>query len=299
MDLKLIEDLAALQHCGSYVRAAEARHVTHPAFGRRIRALQAWAGVPLVHGGRAPVQLTPAGLALLAEAQPLLASLLRVRSQWQPAGPDSPDASPAAQTLRVGTGRTLARTMVADWLARMQGALRGHRVELCTRATAEIAAMFERGEVDLLCCYEHAALSIGLSGHRFRHLTLASDRLVPVSRMDASGRTRFNLDGAPWIGYAPSLALGRLLADHLTAVRGGAQPPPAIVCDSADAMLELAIKGLGMAWLPASLCTAAIKRGVLKPLGGRADQVHFEVRMYRAKARQSALVEAVWAATVR
>jgi DNA-binding transcriptional LysR family regulator len=138
-----------------------------------------------------------------------------------------------------------------------------------------------------------------LSGHRFRHLTLASDRLVPVSRVDASGRTRFSLDGAPWIGYAPSLALGRLLADHLAAVHDGAQPPPAIVCDSADAMLELAIKGLGMAWLPASLSTAAIKRGVLKPLGGRADQVHFEVRMYRPKARQSALVEAVWAATVR
>lgn len=296
MDLKLIEDLAALRRCGSYVRAAETRHVTHPAFGRRIRALQSWAGVPLVQDGRGPVQLTPAGLALLAEAEPLLAGLLRARAQWQPAGAA---ASPAVQTLRIGTGRTLARTMVADWLARMHTALRGHRVELCTRATAEIATLFERGEVDLLCCYEHAALNIGLSGHRFRHLTLGSDRLVPVSRTDASGRTRFSLDGAPWIAYAPSLALGRLVADHLAAVRDGAQPPPAIVCDSADAMLELAIKGLGMAWLPASLCTAAIKRGVLKPLGGRADQVHFEVRMYRPKARQSALVEKVWAATVR
>jgi LysR family transcriptional regulator, hypochlorite-specific transcription factor HypT len=48
MDLKLIEDLMALQRCGSYVRAAEERHVTHPAFGRRIRSLEAWAGVPLV-----------------------------------------------------------------------------------------------------------------------------------------------------------------------------------------------------------------------------------------------------------
>ncbi|WP_241119334.1 helix-turn-helix domain-containing protein, partial [Achromobacter xylosoxidans] len=38
-DLKLLEDLIALAQSGSFVRAAEARHVTHPAFGRRIRAL--------------------------------------------------------------------------------------------------------------------------------------------------------------------------------------------------------------------------------------------------------------------
>ena len=46
MDLKLLEDLAALAHERSFVRAAEARHVTHPAFGRRIRSLEAWVGVP-------------------------------------------------------------------------------------------------------------------------------------------------------------------------------------------------------------------------------------------------------------
>ena len=69
MDIKLIEDLAALQRCASYVKAAEERHVTHPAFGRRIRALEDWAGVPLVASARAPVTLTPEGQALLAQAR--------------------------------------------------------------------------------------------------------------------------------------------------------------------------------------------------------------------------------------
>jgi DNA-binding transcriptional LysR family regulator len=41
VDLKLFEDLVALARERSFVRAAEARHVTHPAFGRRIRALEA------------------------------------------------------------------------------------------------------------------------------------------------------------------------------------------------------------------------------------------------------------------
>jgi LysR family transcriptional regulator, hypochlorite-specific transcription factor HypT len=201
--------------------------------------------------------------------------------------------------LRIGTGRTLARTLVADWLARLRGVLRHHQVELHTGSMAETALIFERGEVDLLVCYEHHALSNKLSGQRFAHLTLASDRLLPVARADAQGRARHALDSPQWIGYAPSLSLGRLLADHLGAGQGSAMPPPSIVCDSPDAMLELARKGLGVAWLPHSLAQASIRQGLLKPLGGRGDQVHYEVRLYRLRARQSPLVEAAWAATNR
>jgi DNA-binding transcriptional LysR family regulator len=296
MDLKLIEDLIALQRCASYVHAAEERNVTHPAFGRRIRSLEAWAGVPLVSRARAPVTLTAAGDALVAEGASILGALARVKEQWHVAGRA---ACGASDVLRIGTGRTLARTLVADWLARLRGLLRVHRVELHTRAMSEVASMFERGEVDLLVCYEHHALSNSLSGQRFRHLTLASDHLLPVARADAQGRVRHTLDSPQWIGYAPSLSLGRLLADHLTAERGVALRPPSMVCDSADAMLELALKGLGVAWLPYSLVQASIRQGTLKPLGGRGDQIHYEVRMYRPRARQSPLVEAVWAATHR
>lgn len=291
MDIKLIEDLAALERCASFVKAAEARHVTHPAFGRRIRALEDWAGVPLVASARAPVRLTPEGRALLAQSAPLLAGLQQLRTQW--GGRHVADGQGTAW-LRVGTGRTLARTLVADWLGRLRGTLRGARVQLRTQAMEEICATFERGEIDFLICYEHSALSNGLTGQRFRHITLATDRLLPVARADASGRVRHDLFDPVWIGYAPSLTLGRLLEDHLEATRPGQQTPPTIVCDSADAALELAIKGLGMAWLPHSLAAAAVRAGLLKVLGGRGDQIHFEVRLYRHRARQSPLIEAAW-----
>jgi len=295
MDIKLIEDLMALQRHGSFVLAAEARHVTHPAFGRRVRALEAWAGVPLVARGRAPVSLTAAGDALLAEAEPLLAGLTRVRAQWHGAR----DAQPALQAVRIGTGRTLAHSLVADWLARLRPLWRAHRVELGTGTMSEISAQLERGEVDLLVCYEHPALSVALSGQRYRHATLASDRLLPVSSVDANGRVRHELGSRHWIGYAQTLALGRLLGDRLSAAQAGSQPPPQLVCDSADAMLQLALKGTGLAWLPHSLVSKSIRQGLLKPLGGKADQVHFEVRIYRPRGRQSPLVEAMWDATDR
>jgi LysR family transcriptional regulator, hypochlorite-specific transcription factor HypT len=291
VDLKLIEDLAALAQHQSFTRAAQARHITHPAFGRRIRALEAWAGRALVDRTTPSPTLTAEGRALLDEAQPLIATLARQRVRWQTRSNGS-----ATPPVRVGTGRTLARTLVADWLVRRHSQLKGQRVELVTRSMAEVAALFEQGEVDLLCCYEHPALSVKLSAQRFAHLALAQDRLVPVARRDAAGRVRHSLDSTAWIDYAPSLSLGRLLADHL-ARRPIDLPPASWVCDSADVMLELALKGVGVAWLPWSLAVADCKRGLLKPLGGKADEVHFEVRLYRPRTKQREVVEKLWAAT--
>lgn len=295
MDLKLIDDLIALHAQRSFVRAAEARHVTHPAFGRRIRALEAWAGVPLVDRSRQPVQLTEAGIALLAQAEPLAHALAQARATWQTQAHHPQQAAPR---LRVGTGRTLARTLVADWLARARRTLRGARVELHTRSMQEIAAMFEQGEVDLLCCYDHPALSMKLSAQRFRFLTLAADKLVPVMKADA-GVSAQALDRAPLIAYAPSLSLGRLLQDHLNRSQPAADERTAFVCDSPDAMRELVAKGLGLAWLPWSLVAADCKLGLMKALGGRSEEVHFEVRLYRPRARQSELIETLWAASAR
>jgi LysR family transcriptional regulator, hypochlorite-specific transcription factor HypT len=291
LDTKLLEDLAALAQTGSLSRAAALRHVTHPAFGRRIRQLEAWAGAPLVERGRLPLTLTAAGRALLDDAQPLVQGLARTRLALRERA-----GAASAQRLRVGTGRTLARTLVAHWLTRLRKPLAGAQVEVVTRSMADIAALFERGDVDLLCGYEHPALSMPLAAQRFRYVTLASDRLVPVTQADAHGRARQPLDGGQRIDYAPSLALGRLVREHLERSSRG-EVPPALVCDSADAIAEFVRLGLGHAWLPWSLVAADCKQGLLVRLGGRAETIAFDVRLYRPKARQSPLVEAVWAAT--
>lgn len=293
MDLKLLEDLAALARERSFVRAAELRHVTHPAFGRRIKALEAWAGVPLVERRRGPVALTAEGQALLQQGQSLLDGLLQTRDQLRSG------RAVAQETLRIASGRTLARTLVADWLARLsqpRQPLHGQRMEVMTGSMAGVVGLLERGEVDLVCCYEHPAASVRLSGQRFRHLTLAHDRLVPVSRADGPRQPRHTLDDGPLIVYGGALALGAMLHEHLRRAVPDAMGRARCVCDSPDAMLELVHKGMGIAWLPWSMVAGGCKSGLLAALGGRSHEVHFDVRLYRARARQSALAEAVWAA---
>ena len=295
VDLKLLEDLAALAKERSFVRAAEARHVTHPAFGRRIRALEAWAGAPLVDRSRSPVALTAAGQTLLQQAQSLVDGLTQTREQLR-----STHGTVGGSVLRVGTGRILARTLVADWIARLarpRQPLHGQRVEIQTRSMMEVGPLLERGEVDLVCCYEHPATTVRLSGQRFKHVTLANDRLVPVSRAKASGLPQHALQDGPIVNYAGTLSLGALVQDHLRRCVPDAGQRVRIVCDSPDAIQEFVAKGMGIAWLPWSMVAADCQRKLLVPLGRRSDEVHFQVRLYRPRARQSALVESVWQAT--
>lgn len=295
--LKLFEDFIALARTGSLVRAAELRHVTHPAFGRRIRALETWAGAPLIDRGRLPVVLTAEGEALLKTACQVVEQVDRVRRQIGHAG------GAAQECVRIATGRSLAGTLVADWIARMRRGRRpvlgpGAQVEITTGRMADMSAMLADGHADLLCCYEHPVLSTPLQLGSYHYMTLATDRLVPVSQVVSRGKPRYVLGASgvsvPLISYRGGLAMARILDDRL---EGMPYPlVPSIRCDSLDAARGAVQHGLGVAWLPWSMVVGECRRGALTALGGPSDQIAFEVRLYRPRAVLSDLAEAVWAA---
>ena len=64
METKWLEDFVSLAETHSFSRSAQLRHVTQPAFSRRIQSLEAWAGTDLVDRSSYPTRLTPAGQTL-------------------------------------------------------------------------------------------------------------------------------------------------------------------------------------------------------------------------------------------
>lgn len=297
MQLKWLEDFMVLAQERSFTRAAELRHVTHPAFGRRIRALEDWAGTPLVLRGGGPVTLTPAGLSFLETAGQMTRSLGQSHEELQSL------AGRQARTVTMATGRTLARTVVADWLVRLQPVLQGGELCIRTRSLADIVAMLERNETDFSLVYHHPALAIQLDARQFTHLNVASDRLVPVSRATPQGVAlhRFTAGAAavPYLAYAPQLALGRLVEDHLSNNPHAPRLQRVVECDSADAHYEYVQKGLGVAWLPWSMVHADCKSKRLALAGSASMEVRFDVRLYRPKRRLGPLAEALWKALAR
>jgi DNA-binding transcriptional LysR family regulator len=293
MQLKWLEDFVALEKTRNFSRAAELRNVTHPAFGRRIKALEAWAGTPLVERGSSPVTLTAAGNSLLENAQQTMRSLGHAREELLGV------AGRQEGVVTLATGRTLARTLVADWLVKLQPVLSqaGGEFRILTRALSETAQLLERGDADFMLTYHHPLLAVRLNARQYSHLTLEQDRLVPVTRANAHGQVKHRFEpGKPaaYLAYASTLALGRLVEDHLANHPDAPDLRRVVECDSADALIEYALKGLGVAWVPWSMAAGAVKAGQLSTLGDKRLEIRFEARIYRPKRRLSLLAENLW-----
>ena len=124
-------------------------------------------------------------------------------------------------------------------------------VHVRTGSMAETLQRFERGEADFMLTYHHPAIAIRLKSSHYLQLTVAHDRLVPMSRANASGMTRFDFSSSkavPYLAYADTLVLGRPVSDHLANHPQAPRLTPTVECDSADALLEYVLKGLGIAW---------------------------------------------------
>ena len=80
METKWLEDFVSLAETRSFSRSAQLRHVTQPAFSRRIQALEAWAGTDLVDRSSYPTRLTPAGETLYAQSIEMLQALDNTRA---------------------------------------------------------------------------------------------------------------------------------------------------------------------------------------------------------------------------
>ena len=293
MQVKWLEDFLALVQARSFTRAAELRHVTHPAFGRRIAALEAWAGTPLVERGGGPVVLTAAGEALRESAENSLRDLHGMRERLQVA------AGQQARTVVLATGRTLARTLVPDWLVRARAVLPQVQLRIRTADLAGVVQVLGQGEVDFALLYHHSLLAVKLDARRFSHITVATDRLVPLSRADVQGRPVFRLSpeqAVPYLAYSPALAMGRLVDDHLANLPAAPRLDLRVECDSADAQYEYVERGVGVAWLPWSMAHAACRSGLFARAGGSALDIRFEVRLYRPKRRLPDAAEALWQA---
>ncbi len=110
MDLKLLQGFIALASAGSFSKVARRRHITQPAFSKRIRMLEDWIGAPLVDRHSHPVALTEAGRLFLIHAKDLTQALLTARDQVTELSTKVPEA------VSFSAATTLSQTFFPEWI---------------------------------------------------------------------------------------------------------------------------------------------------------------------------------------
>ncbi len=232
-------------------RDAQLRHVTQPAFSRRIQALEAWAGTDLVDRSSYPTRLTPAGRTLYDQSLEILQSLHSTRAVLRAHGSSSQDM------IEFAVPHTLAFTFFPEWVSRMRERFGPFKSRLIALNVHDAVMRLVEGSCDLLVTYHHASQPFQLDASRYEVLTLGQETLAPYVRPGLDGRPLYTLPGSaaeplPYLGYAPGAYLGRVAELILKESPVPLHLDRVYETDMAEGLKAMALEGHGVAFLPLS-----------------------------------------------
>jgi DNA-binding transcriptional LysR family regulator len=285
METKWLEDFVSLAETRSFSRSAQLRHVTQPAFSRRIQALEAWAGTDLVDRSSYPTRLTPAGQTLYSQSLEMLHALQSTRAMLR-------GHSAAAQdVIEFAVPHTLAFTFFPAWVSDLREKFGPIKSRLIALNVHDAVLRLVEGGCDLLISYHHASQPFQLDAGRYEMVTLGQEVLAPYCKADSSGEPLFKLPGRagqplPYLGYAPGAYLGRVTDLILKQSSTAIHLDRVYETDMAEGLKVMALEGHGVAFLPYSAVKKELRSRRLvaaAPSDMKGLEMAMELRAYREK----------------
>ena len=298
METKWLEDFVSLAETRSFSRSAQQRHVTQPAFSRRIQALEAWAGIDLVDRSSYPTRLTPAGESFHAQALEILGALQGARSLLRS------QQSAAQDVIEFAVPHSLAFTFFPHWVMDLRHRFAWLKSRLIALNVHDAVMNLTEGNCDLLISYHHPSQPLQLSPERYEMLTLGEETLAPYAKAHSGGLPLFRLPApvgsrVPFLGYAAGAYLGRLveLIEKREAIPLGLDT--IYETDMAESLKAMAVEGHGVAFLPGSSVRNELESGrLVRAAGPGLCELGMEIRIYRERPDQSrrakANAQALW-----
>ncbi|MBS7351327.1 MAG: LysR family transcriptional regulator [Comamonas sp.] len=300
METKWLEDFVSLAETRSFSRSAQLRHVTQPAFSRRIQALEAWAGTDLVDRSSYPTRLTPAGKTMYDQAIEMLQSLQSTRSMLRS------HASADKGMVGFAVPHTLAFTFFPSWVSQVQEQFGNFKSRLIALNVHDAVMRLVEGGCDLLIAYHHSSQPFQLDASRYEMVRLGQELLAPYCKPDDKGQPLFSLPGTPgqalpFLAYGPGAYLGRVTELILKEASMPVHLERVYETDMAEGLKAMAIEGHGVAFLPYSAVRKELENGRLVPAlpeGSTQFQMPMDVRAYREKPTgkdaSKSVVQALW-----
>lgn len=297
MDVMRFRDLDRLSRTGNFSQAAEQGNLSQPAFSRRIKSLENWAGATLVDRSRQPVRLTAAGSQILEAGLQALARLEHERNQIIEA-----QSLPDKYVVTFGTQHSIGWRFYPTWLQTFEEAygpilsrLRADDLPNCIRD-------LENGNVDFVIAYAEPSSEGGsqnISASRVSpSILIGTDRLIPVCKPDGDGNPIFDFETGniemPYLRFGDAAPIGRHLE---TLFREQAIPGRLRTVyenTMAGALRIRARDGIGVAWLPESLVSQDLASGILVRTGRVDWSVDLDIRLFRNSGHLNHLTRAIW-----
>jgi DNA-binding transcriptional LysR family regulator len=245
MNLRQLEYLVAVAEERNFTRAADRVHISQSGVSAQIRRLESELGAELFDRSARTVTLTVAGKAALEHARAALAAAAAV---GQAVG-EVTDLLRGGLTVGMVIGCTV--TPLFDALAAFHQAHPGVRISLQEDNSDRLITGVRAGTIDLALVGTSAATPDGLEA-----LTIISERLVvavPPGHPLAKRRrvTLRDLAAEPIVCMPPGTGLRTAFEQACTAQ--SLHPVIALQAGAADAIADLATRGLAVAVLSSSM----------------------------------------------
>ncbi len=255
---------------GNIARAADREAIVASAVSKRIAAVEAQIGTPLLVRGRRGIEPTAAGQALLRQARQVLGVMARMHAEL------SEFASGVQGNVRVVAAPSVLAEKLADDIGRFLQQHPAVRVSLDERISVDIVRALREGSAEVGVLWDATALD-GLATTRYRR-----DQLCLVTHAGHRWARRKRIafaDALPEISVsaAPGGMMDLLLRRE--AARLGHTPAWRIQVSSMDAAARMVAAGLGAAVLPREALEghASVGSLALVPLSDAWAVRHFMV----------------------
>lgn len=287
--MKWLEDFVSLAETNSFSRSAQLRHVSQPAFSRRIQALEHWAGADLVDRRVYPTRLTGAGKSFYNQAIQILQSLHSARASLRGDGGDGRDL------IEFVVPHTLAFTFFPAWVSNLRTQFPRLKSRLTALNVHDGVLQLIEGNCDLLIAYHHPSQPLQLDAARFEMVGLGNEVVAPWVRPNHEGEPKYRLPGKegralPYLGYAAGAYLGGVVDQLLKRSETPIHLDRVYETDMAEGLKVMALEGHGVAFLPFSAVRKEVRnRELVSAVDPRMGplEARMEIRAYRARPEDS------------
>src|SRR5919204_4388105 len=253
--LKVLREVAAR---GSFSEAADALSYTQSAVSQAIAALEAELGVRVIERDRRALRPTPAGAALIARADAILAQLAAAEEEV------AAIAGARGGRLRMASFPTAGATLMPVAIATFRASHPDVELSLAEGEPEEIVPRLRAGEFDLVLLFEFQGVSERL-GAGMRRFDLLEDpmRLALPSGHRLAGKEGIGLEelsGESWVQTSAASPCARHVVRSCHAA--GFEPSVTFESDDYQTVQGLVAAGVGVALIP-ELALSAVREDIV------------------------------------
>ena len=285
MELKWLDDYLALIETGSFSAAAEKRHVSQPAFSRRIQMLEHWLGASLIDRSRKPLRFTPLAEQHAATFRNLATHIYEFQSTLRSDATQTPGLVMAAQ-------HSLAAAYLPTFLEELRALMPEQRFRIRSQNRDDGVALLVRGHADILLTYETRQIASNVPPQLASSCTLGEDALVLVASAKLCASDDFvKADRSlPLLCFPPESFFGQAVRAHaLPELMQARLVAVQYVSEFSLGLREMALIHQGAAWLPRSLVAQDLRQGTLCELVSMGSPVALTIVAYFANRSGNAL----------